>query len=439
MRKNLFNYIFPVILCGYLQCNTTVFAEVHSPILYSEHKYYSDIFDNSISSSATLYYKLHYLFDEINYLDTLTNEAINLFFTLFQVQDEDFQTITNNVTNYLNAQNYTNENSKTLINSNTKVYNGFNLSHILLQDIYTDIYKNNLKTIAKNFNSTQQKQLQVLIYNLKLNQLVSEQILKDFASIEYEITDRERLIIFVSFKNSIKIQKALAEHLTNNLVELAQEQNIKYIYPSKWNSEPKNISNIDLPEKTVLSIKEITAQRTDKLRNSIIKDVLSNPRKYSNKYIASVYFNVGYEYVIKKRQFEKGLEYITKAINYDPKNSSYWFNRGILNGLYLKRKNEALYDLNKAIEFNPKNAEYYYYRAYMLIITSRYGEALNDYKKVISLEPNNAEVRAYIRLLNENQGAIVKTQLMSKNIFYWSNIGGAQFEILMRNPYLLLQ
>ena len=119
MRKNLFNYIFPVILCGYLQCNTTVFAEVHSPILYSEHKYYSDIFDNSISSSATLYYKLHYLFDEINYLDTLTNEAINLFFTLFQVQDEDFQTITNNVTNYLNAQNYTNENSKTLINSNT--------------------------------------------------------------------------------------------------------------------------------------------------------------------------------------------------------------------------------------------------------------------------------------------------------------------------------
>ena len=232
---------------------------------------------------------------------------------------------------------------------------------------------------------------------------------------------------------------ALAEHLTNNLVELAQEQNIKYIYPSKWNSEPKNISNIDFPEKTVLSIKEITAQRTDKLRNSIIKDVLSNPSKYSNKYIASVYFNVGYEYVIKTRQFEKGLEYITKAINYDPKNSSYWFNRGILNGLYLKRKSEALYDLNKAIEFDSKNAEYYYYRAYMLIITSRYGEALNDYKKVISLEPNNTEVRAYIRLLNDNQGAVVKTQLMSKNIFYWSNIGGAQFEILMRNPYLLLQ
>lgn len=438
MQRKLLKKILFGILCIYFSINI-VYAEIYPPILYEEQRYYNDIFSNSLNNSSSLYYKLNYLFKEVNYLDTLTNEISNLFFSLFKFQKKDFDSIINNKINYIKDINYTNENYKNIFRSNPTIYNGFNLDYILVLDIYTDIYKNNLKSIIQNFNTTQQKQLQVLIYNFKLNQLVSEQILKDFSSVEYDISDRERLILFIAFKNSIKIHKTLAEHISNNLSKLAQENNIKYFYPTKWINEPKNLSNIDLPDKDIPSIVKITEDRTYNLRNEIIMDVINNSKKYSNKYIASIYFDIAYECTIKTKEYEKAFEYITKAINYDPKNSSYWFNRGILNGLYLKHINEALYDFNKSIELNPNNAEYYYFRAYVLVIASRYSEALNDYKKVILLAPDNIEAKQYIRLLKENQGAIVKAKLMSKNIFYWNNIGGAEFEILLQNPYLLLK
>ena len=79
-----------------------------------------------------------------------------------------------------------------------------------------------------------------------------------------------------------------------------------------------------------------------------------------------------------------------KAISLDNSNSDYFFNRGTTK-YFLRDNNAALKDMKSAIKLNPKNKTYYLNKSTIELTMNNFDAAIKDVSSAISLDINNAE------------------------------------------------
>ena len=122
---------------------------------------------------------------------------------------------------------------------------------------------------------------------------------------------------------------------------------------------------------------------------------------------AENYNNLGVQ-EYEKGNYEKAIEYFTKAIELKPDYAEAYFNRGLAHfktGSYYNKEpyEKAIQDFTKAIELKPDFADAYYHRSLAYIqfvhyyrkpfsqdIIDKFNKAVNDFNKVLELDPNYA-------------------------------------------------
>jgi len=116
------------------------------------------------------------------------------------------------------------------------------------------------------------------------------------------------------------------------------------------------------------------------------KRIANNPKKAYN------YYSLGNVYYFKG-EYNKAIEYLTKAIDLEPKkpkNAKYCYSRGI-NYIWLKEYDKAIADYSKAIKLEDDNAKYYDIRGKIYNSLKEYDKAIADHSKAIKLEDDNAK------------------------------------------------
>jgi len=110
------------------------------------------------------------------------------------------------------------------------------------------------------------------------------------------------------------------------------------------------------------------------------------------------YNKIGDDYYFQQ-DYNKAVDYYTKAIELEPDNAEYYFNRG-LSCHRLKEYEKAIADKSKAIELEPDNAQYYFSRGVSYDWLKEYEKAIADFSEAIKLDPNNAKYyRSLVRVL----------------------------------------
>jgi stress-induced-phosphoprotein 1 len=92
------------------------------------------------------------------------------------------------------------------------------------------------------------------------------------------------------------------------------------------------------------------------------------------------------------KQYDQAIDWYTKAIGYDPNDSTFYSNRSAAY-LGLRKFNEALADGEKCISLQPKWVKGYYRKGLALMSLGRYDEAAKAFKKGIECEPNNDDLK----------------------------------------------
>nr|BAN20786.1 protein phosphatase-5 [Riptortus pedestris] len=94
----------------------------------------------------------------------------------------------------------------------------------------------------------------------------------------------------------------------------------------------------------------------------------------------------------KEQQYDKAIEYYSKAIELDPKNAIYYSNRSFA---YLKTEafGFALADATKAVELQKSYTKAYYRRATAYMALGKFKLALRDYEAVHKACPNDKDAR----------------------------------------------
>lgn len=111
---------------------------------------------------------------------------------------------------------------------------------------------------------------------------------------------------------------------------------------------------------------------------------------------------IGVLYYARKKDMEKGLEYLNKAINTCPERADAYFKRGVFYDKF-EEYEKALSDYNTAISLIPDSDIYYMYRGLLYSSIGQVDKAMNDLNYAIELNPNNGlayENRGYIKELN---------------------------------------
>ena len=107
-----------------------------------------------------------------------------------------------------------------------------------------------------------------------------------------------------------------------------------------------------------------------------------------NPYI-SAYFNFRGKILCDCRnEYEKALKDFKKAVELDPNEADYYFEKGLAY-YYLEKYKEALKDFSKAIKLNPKEAKYFYQKGYSYYLLNKNKEAIKEFHQAIKLDPNN--------------------------------------------------
>ena len=122
-------------------------------------------------------------------------------------------------------------------------------------------------------------------------------------------------------------------------------------------------------------------------------------------YDQALYLNIGIAYQYTFEDYDKALEFYTKAIEMDSTYTPAFSNRA---GLYKENLNDnekALLDYNKLIELEPENSDNYYYRGqFYKDYLEDYDKAITDLSKAIELDPSDAnyyDERADYYVLNK--------------------------------------
>ena len=125
-------------------------------------------------------------------------------------------------------------------------------------------------------------------------------------------------------------------------------------------------------------------------RNRVWADGISLWHDVARKspYKARPFYNLATNY-IKKHQFDKAIQYYSKAIRYDPESVEAYNNRGAAyynKGLY----DLALKDYESAYRLNPDDAVSLYNIGEWYALTGQYRLALNYLNRAVAIEPRLA-------------------------------------------------
>lgn len=96
-----------------------------------------------------------------------------------------------------------------------------------------------------------------------------------------------------------------------------------------------------------------------------------------------IWSNLGNLYGLQKK-FDKSLEAYSKAIEYNPTNSSTYLNRAITRSM-MGQYEQSLPDFDKSIELDPKIALTYKNRAYTLLQLGQFEKSISDYDMALQL------------------------------------------------------
>jgi tetratricopeptide (TPR) repeat protein len=96
------------------------------------------------------------------------------------------------------------------------------------------------------------------------------------------------------------------------------------------------------------------------------------------------WFNRGYE----EKDFNKQIDYYSKAIEFNPKDHLAFYNRAFSYG-ELKQYDKAIEDLNIALQIDPTYTNAYINRGLAFNNLKQYDQAIEDYSKAIDLDPNS--------------------------------------------------
>ncbi|MBO4780124.1 MAG: tetratricopeptide repeat protein, partial [Selenomonadaceae bacterium] len=100
----------------------------------------------------------------------------------------------------------------------------------------------------------------------------------------------------------------------------------------------------------------------------------------------------------KKGNLNRALEDCNKAIQLDPKDSSYYIARANLYKSSFKDYDKALADYTTAIKLNPKDVDAYKARVKFYESHKKYSEAINDHKTILKLTPEKIDGYDYIEI-----------------------------------------
>lgn len=112
------------------------------------------------------------------------------------------------------------------------------------------------------------------------------------------------------------------------------------------------------------------------------------------------YISLGLLYSSVKKEHDKAVVELTRAIESASQETDYYRKRIALDNAYENRAfaylqkrdfDNAIADYNKIIEMNPKSGSGYSLRAAVYFRQNDFDKALADYNKVIDLNPNNAD------------------------------------------------
>ena len=120
-------------------------------------------------------------------------------------------------------------------------------------------------------------------------------------------------------------------------------------------------------------------------------EYLSQAINLEPKVISAYYNNRGLAYS-KLKQHERAISDYDKALNYNSDLPDVYFNRGIS---YVEHNQYklAIIDYDNAIRLNSNNAKYYFNRGNVYLILKKYNSAILDYDKAIRL--NSKYVKAF--------------------------------------------
>lgn len=94
---------------------------------------------------------------------------------------------------------------------------------------------------------------------------------------------------------------------------------------------------------------------------------------------------------LSKGDLNQALEEYNKAIQLDPKSSTYYQVRASFYESRLKDYDKALADYTTAIKLNPKDVEIYKSRSKLYESQEKYSEAINDYKTILKFAPEESD------------------------------------------------
>lgn len=111
----------------------------------------------------------------------------------------------------------------------------------------------------------------------------------------------------------------------------------------------------------------------------------------------------------KNRDFEGAVIDFTHALEAEPDNPYFYYERG-LSYFHLNKKSLSLLDMNKAQELQPNNPYRYSSRAYIKDACGDLLGAIEDYKRALELDPADAVAHNNLGLLEEKLGRGSKAQ-----------------------------
>ena len=127
----------------------------------------------------------------------------------------------------------------------------------------------------------------------------------------------------------------------------------------------------------------------EKEREKLLKEIGEYINKIEEDPKNDTYWNNRGTIYSKLEDYEKAINDYSRAIELNLKNDTYWNNRGTTY-YSLKEFEKAIKNYNKSIELNPNNNFTYFNRGMAFINLSDYEKAIKDFNKAIELEPNDA-------------------------------------------------
>jgi tetratricopeptide (TPR) repeat protein len=184
--------------------------------------------------------------------------------------------------------------------------------------------------------------------------------------------------------------------------------------------------------KTIKKLSDTESMVFDSFKSLSKRNISEFENRSLNEPVNAINYNeIGDDYFFQK-DYNKAVEYYTKAIKLEPDNAEYYFSRGV-SYYELKKHEKAIDDYTKAIELELDNALYYNNRGVSYLELKQYEKAIEDISKAIELDPNNAKyyynrgesynwLNEYEKAIADNTKAI---ELEADNALYYNGRGAS--------------